>query len=589
MENGGGSEGSQKPSERFYTLPIPFSLYTCELRQRVNEPKKFKGGNKMKNKKILGLLSQFVVTKGVDTDVKKLVNFDNPLYFVTSMGEQYVPEKVTSNKDVFKEINDDLLLKVGDEDLEVIEEQEEKGLITLEELDFDDFSNLDFDEFDINKAVKDLRISSELIKATMEYGHFVVVSSGTKNSPSRYFFQNVSKKSMIPLFFYPNHKNNIGVIKQENGSDLYFLDGFVTRTEATFTKDIYINELILKAYLNTMVNGGFSADGFDGKLHGSLKQIFNFFVYKIKMGYWNPKVSYVSLIGGRNREDWKLRADVVSNIKGEVCWLKETEKFDSVLQRVEFVFSNTRVARTSTTQGEKFTLMNSPEEARNWESKFTQGKYDLSASLAPTMKVDKEMKRYNLIFGTIVNEFDNNQYGNALWQEDYAGKTHCFIDNILLRIKYSTQKATSKITVTDNNGNDIQDWIIAPINEMSSEEGFIEEEKMDNILQLIHMGLTPEPVIITVNGLSYQAIMFREIYQYIDYLTSSDYNVDKSFELKPYSTMFSCVSNHIATTMGEDKLDDFLHRLTGLINHKKLNAVANLAGKEVKQATIVIK
>ena len=28
MENGGGSEGSQKPSERFYTLPIPFSLYT---------------------------------------------------------------------------------------------------------------------------------------------------------------------------------------------------------------------------------------------------------------------------------------------------------------------------------------------------------------------------------------------------------------------------------------------------------------------------------------------------------------------------------------------------------------------------------
>lgn len=48
----------------------------------------------MKNKKVLGLLSQFVVTKGVDTDVKKLVNFDNPLYFVTSMGEQYVPEKV---------------------------------------------------------------------------------------------------------------------------------------------------------------------------------------------------------------------------------------------------------------------------------------------------------------------------------------------------------------------------------------------------------------------------------------------------------------------------------------------------------------
>ena len=543
----------------------------------------------MKNKKILGLLSQFVVTKGVDTDVKKLVNFDNPLYFVTSMGEQYIPEKVNVNKAVFEEINADLLLKVRDEDLEIIEKQEEKGLITLEELDFDDFSNLDFDEFDIEKAVKDLRISKELIKATEEYGHFLVVSTGVKNSPSRYFLQNSSKKAIIPLFFYPSHKNNIGVIRQENGSDLYFLDGFVTRVEDTFAKSVYINEVIIKAYLNTMVNNGFSADGFDGKLHGSLKQIFNFFVYKIKMGYWNPKVSYVSLIGGRNRENWKLRADVVSNTKGEVCWLKETEKFDSVVQRVEFVFSNPRVARTSATQGEKFTLMNSPEEARTWEAKFTQGKYDLSASLAPTMKVDKEMKKYNLIFGTIVNEFDNNQYGNAFWQEDYAGKTHCFIDNILLRIKYSTQKATSQITVTDSNGNDIQDWIIAPVSEMSSEDGFVEEEKMDNILQLIHMGLTPEPVIVTVNGLSYQGIMFREIYQYIDYLTSSDYNVEKSFELKPYSTMFSCISNHIATTMGEDKLDDFLHRLTGLINHKKLNAVANLAGKEVKQATIVIK
>ena len=100
MENGGGSEGSQKPSERFYTPPIPFSIYTCLT---IN----FKGGNKMKNKKILGLLSQFVVTKGVDTDVKKLVNFENPMYFVTSMGEQYVPEKVTSNKAVFEEINAD--------------------------------------------------------------------------------------------------------------------------------------------------------------------------------------------------------------------------------------------------------------------------------------------------------------------------------------------------------------------------------------------------------------------------------------------------------------------------------------------------
>lgn len=40
-------------------------------------------------------------------------------------------KKLFSNKsEVFREIKDDLLLKIVEEDLEVIEEQEEKGLIT---------------------------------------------------------------------------------------------------------------------------------------------------------------------------------------------------------------------------------------------------------------------------------------------------------------------------------------------------------------------------------------------------------------------------------------------------------------------------
>ena len=53
MENGGGFEGSQKPSERFYTLPIPFSLYTCIKPQRVNEPINSKGGNKNERQKYI--------------------------------------------------------------------------------------------------------------------------------------------------------------------------------------------------------------------------------------------------------------------------------------------------------------------------------------------------------------------------------------------------------------------------------------------------------------------------------------------------------------------------------------------------------
>ena len=238
------------------------------------------------------------------------------------------------------------------------------------------------------------------------------------------------------------------------------------------------------------------------------------------------------------------------------------------------------------TQGEKFMIMNTPEEARTWEAKFIQGKYDISATIFPTMKVDKPFEKYNLVFGNIVNAKDNNAYGNALWQEDYAGKTYCVVDNIPVRIKYSTQKAESDISIVDNNGNDVDKWIIAPIEEMSSENNFEAEDKMDNVLQLFHMGLTPERVVITVDGLSYEAIMFRGIYQYIDYLTSSDYNVDKSFELKPYSTMFSCIANHIACK-DETRLEGFIDRLKGIINQDKLNQIANLAGKEVKLARVL--
>ena len=532
------------------------------------------------SKKILGLLSQFVVTKGLDTDTRKVVNIDNPMYYATNVLEVSIG-KTADKSNVFAEIKSDLLNKVGEEDLVAMEDA---GLIEFEDFDFDNF---DVTEFDIDKAVIDLRMPKDLIVASMQYGKFIVSNTGIKANPLRYYFQNKHGKD-IPMLFFPNPKNNIGVIRQENGSDLYFLDGAITREEEYFTKDIYVNELILKAYLNTMVNGGFSSDGFDGKVHGSLKQIFNFFVYKVKIGYWTPKVSYVSLIGGRYRNDWKLRADVLTNLPGEICWAKETEKFDSVVQRVNFIVSNPRVARTSATQGEKFMLMNTPEEARTWEAKFTQGKYDISATILPTMKVDKPMEKYNLVFGTIVNDLDNNQYGNALWQQEYAGKTYCVIENIPVRIKYSTQHAQSDITITDSNGKDVNNWIIAPVTEMSSENNFKEEEKMDNILQLLHMGLNPETVTITVDGNSYQAIMFRGVTQYIDYLTSSDYNIDKSFEVKPYSTMFSCIANHIATTHGVDKLDSFISRLTGLIDYKKLNAIANLAGKEVKTAKVMV-
>lgn len=530
------------------------------------------------NKKILGLLSQFLVTKGLDTDTKKVVNIDNPMYYATSTIEATI-NNTTDKTSVFAEIKNDLLNKIGEEDLEAMENA---GLVEFEELDFANFEVIDFD---IDKAVVDLRVPKEILNASMQYGKFIISPTGVKSSPYRYYYQNKNGNT-IPMLCYPNVKNNIGVIRQDNGSDLFFLDGFTTRKEFYLEKDVYVNEVILRAYLNVMTVHGFKADGFDRNLSGSLKQIFNFFIYKVKLGYWVPKVSYVSLIGGRHREDWNLRADVVKNLCGEICWVKETEKFESVVQRVEYVASNPRIARTSMTQGEKFMLMNTPEEARNWEAKFTQGKYDISATILPTMKVDKPMEKYNIVFGTIVNDLDNNQYGNALWKETYAGKTYCVIDNIPVRIKYSTQHAQSNIVITDSNGKDVNKWIIAPVTEMSSESNFEEEEKMDNILQLIHMGLTPETVIITINGVSHQAIMFRGVTQYIDYLTSSDYNIDKSFELKPYSTMFSCIANHVATMHGEDKLEAFRDRLTGLINQNKLNQIANLAGKETKLAKI---
>ena len=531
------------------------------------------------NKQLLGLLAKFVVTKGLESDTRKVVNIDNPMYYATDVVNATIGN-TTDRSNVFAEIKADLLSKIGEEDLDTMEQQ---GLVEFEELDF---SNFDIVTFDIDTAVVSLRISRELIEACMQYGKFVVSATGTKNSPLRYYYQN-NNGNRIPLLCFDNKKNNIAVIRQDNGNDLFFLDGFTTTENGVYPeKDVYVNEVILKAYLSVMTMGEFKADGFNRGISGSLKQIFDFFIYKVKLGFNNPKVSYVSLIGGRNRENWNLRADVVRNLPGQVCWLKETEKFDSVISRVEFIASNPSIAKTSMTQGEKFMIMNTPEEARTWEAKFIQGKYDISATIFPTMKVDKPFEKYNLVFGNIVNAKDNNAYGNALWQEDYAGKTYCVVDNIPVRIKYSTQKAESDISIVDNNGNDVDKWIIAPIEEMSSENNFEAEDKMDNVLQLFHMGLTPERVVITVDGLSYEAIMFRGIYQYIDYLTSSDYNVDKSFELKPYSTMFSCIANHIACK-DETRLEGFIDRLKGIINQDKLNQIANLAGKEVKLARVL--
>ena len=528
------------------------------------------------DRKILGALASFVVTKGLDNEERKVVNIDNPMYFVTDE----LDTSATSSKDkshVFAEMKSDMIDKFGDEDLEAMESA---GLITLEDVNDITFDTLDFD---INEAVVDLRVSKEILEACEKFGEFIVLDNKIKKSPKRYYFQN-KRNAIIPLMFFPNKKNNIGVIRQDNGSDLYFLDGFVNVKESIMEKNQYVNELILLAYLSVMQNGVFFAEGINNGIAGTLRNIYSFFVYGGKIKYQYPKVSYVSMLGGRNRETWKLRADVIDSLKGEICWLKETERFDSIIAEVETIASNPKVAVTSMTQGGKFMLMNTPEEARKWESQFTQGKYDISATILPTMKCDKDIEKYNIIFGTIVNNKDNNQYGNALWQRDYAGKTYCVVNGVVIRVKYSTQKATSDIVITDNNGNDIQDWIIAPVSEMSSEKEFIQETKMDNILQLIHMGLTPEAVVITVEGVSYQAIMFRDVPQYVDYLTSSDYNVDKSFELKPYSSMMSCISNHIATTMGVDKLDEFRNRLTGLINQNKLNALANLAGKKLERA-----
>ena len=77
--------------------------------------------------------------------------------------------------------------------------------------------------------------------------------------------------------------------------------------------------------------------------------------------------------------------------------------------------------------------------------------------------------------------------------------------------------------------------------------------------------------------------------QYIDYLTSSDYNVDKNFELKPYSSMMSCVANHLGSKFGKQSVIDFTERLRKLINQKKLNQLLNLAGKEVVNVRLVNK
>ena len=533
----------------------------------------------------LGQASEFVSTKGLVDDM--LLGIDSPAYYATQVLEASIFENKGNKQNVFDEIEADLLLKDGEE--EPVELTEKEANEKYEDFNIRS-SNLKIANFDLEQASIDLRVPKEVLVSAQQYGKFVVELTGVNKSPVRYYYENNHSKR-IPLLFFPNPENNIGVIRQKDGNDLYFLDGFVTfcKDSLTIMKDKYTNELVLKSYLSVMINGSFTPEGFSKGLSGSLKQVFNFYIYKNKLSYSNAKNSYVSMIGGRNRESWNLRADVIDNLKAEICWTLETDKFESVVQKIDIISSNPRVAKSSMTQGEKFAIFPTAEKARLHESLFIKGKYDVISTIFPNMKVDKDLVKCSLVFCTVVNNLDNNQYGNSLWNKDFAGKIYSVYKGMPFRVKYSSQKTMSQIKVVTNSGEEIDNWVLCPIDEMSSENNFTIDEKPENILQLIHMGFEPEEVEITINGVTNKVIMFRDIPQYIDYLTSSDYNVNKNFELKPYSSMMSCVANHLGSKFGKQSVINFTERLRKLIDQKKLNQLLNLAGKEVVNVRLVNK
>jgi hypothetical protein len=111
---------------------------------------------------------------------------------------------------------------------------------------------------------------------------------------------------------------------------------------------------------------------------------------------------------------------------------------------------------------------------------------------------------------------------------------------------------------------------------------------MGNIQQLLHLGYVPEEVVVEIEGVIYNTYMFKGIKFYVDSMTSSDKNIEKDFEFKPYSTMISSIMNDILLThKGEKEVIEFEERLNKLVDVNKINKICNLAGLTTVKANII--
>ena len=477
--------------------------------------------------------------------------------------------------------------------------------LTIDELEIlgEVESHRDMTVFDVNKAHVELRMPLNLIVEMQKRGKFVIDNEGY------YYYSPDKSKEFITIPHFVNKKNNICTIKKSEGKTLFFIDTTLTLTdEGMFVKDKYVTQHLFEAYFQVLTEGAFIAEGARYGVTCTLKELLNFFLYGFSIkGFYSPKNTYCQQIGNRGGESFTIRADVL-NTPAQVVNVKDTDiekivKTESIKHLVEKIAENPCIAVTSMSQGFNALLFSTPEEARLWENQFIDGKYDISATIGISAKVDKHFVTRNLVFLTVANEKDNNCYGNALYGgvsstvEDICGKFYVVHSsrvfkgaNAYLRIKNPVTKAESNIIVTDKTGNKVPNWIIAPISECdpAGENPFLVENKMGNIQQLLHLGYVPEEVVVEIEGVIYNTYMFKGIKFYVDSMTSSDKNIEKDFEFKPYSTMISSIMNDILLThKGDKEVIEFEERLNKLVDVNKINKICNLAGLTTVKANII--
>lgn len=503
----------------------------------------------------LGVLSTLVSTKGTkdlsDTrNTEGTVGPDSPAYYLDNNPVQinrtidFSSYKLNKNeikkvKNIVGEIATDID-EISILSKDTLAEMAESGIVELVDFTLDDIKA---ELKDISKVNKLTRIRKEVIEKAIKLGvKFFEIES--KRIEARF------NKNSCPMFVFENPSNNIGIINKKDGSDLFFLDGFCEVTKEGPIKNKYVNELIIEKFIEFKLTKVTKMDGLYGDIEikkASLKSIFNMLVYKTQYGSAEMKNTYVSMIGGRGRESWNLRADVIKLVDGNICWLLETdfEEIGTVEEAVDFIKKNPCVVLSSMAQGERFKIMADENSAKKEDLRFIEAKYNIDTSILPSMKVDKAKIKKNMVFLTLANRFDINLYGNAIWEENYAGKVYaCQPDGKPVRVKYIAQKNENEYKIVGTDGNVIKNWVICPLHENSNET--YEFEEKNNIAQLVNMGYTPESCKVTYTtplgvDVEIETVVFKDIPLYVDYLVSSDYNTGRNFELKPYSTMLSAL------------------------------------------------